>query len=485
MKKDLAEFRRNIVGAETVLALPYGERKLLYADWMASGRLYRPIEEYLSSKLGPYVANPHTETTLTGTLMTHAYHDARKIIKEHVNASENDVLLPVGFGMTSAINKLQRIIGLRIPEKLCRYIRQIEHREKPLVIISHLEHHSNQTTWEECCCDVRILRRGNDGLPDLEHLREILEENRNREMKIGSFSACSNVTGIITPFYRMASLMHRYGGLCFVDFAASAPYVEIDMHPASADEKLDAIFFSPHKFLGGPGAAGILVFDRDLYQLQVPDQPGGGTVLWTNPWGEHKYFDDIELREDGGTPGFLQTVKAALALRLKEEMGLESMLEAEEKLKDRLLDGLAGDERIKILESEQRNRLGIVSFYVPGLHHNLVVRLLNDRFGIQTRGGCSCAGTYGHILLEVNREKSRAIVSRINQGDLSEKPGWVRVSLHPTMNLAEVDQILLAIGEVLDNYRAWSEDYVFDSSSGEFFHKTFTFNRLDLRPDLV
>lgn len=478
--KDFTPYRRHIIGAEQTFHSPYGEKRIVYADWTASGRLYRPIEEYIANELGPFVANTHTETTITGTRMTTAYHQAQKIIKQHVNAGPSDVLMLAGYGMTAVINKLQRILGLRLPESLCNK-RACQGNHRALVIISHMEHHSNHTTWNECCCDVEILRRTPQGLPDLDHLEEILAANKDRLFKIGSFTACSNVTGIFSPYYEMAEIMHRHGGVCFIDFAASAPYVKIDMHPANPMHKLDAVFFSPHKFLGGPGASGVMVLDKSLYHNVVPDQPGGGTVLWTNPWGEQQYFNDIETREDGGTPGFLQAIRAALAIVLKEDMGIPAILEHEEELKNHLLDSLGAVPGVSILEPGQRNRLGIVSFYVMGVHHNLIVKLLNDRFGIQTRGGCSCAGTYGHILLNVDRERSKAITEKINHGDMSEKPGWVRISIHPTMNLQEVDAIVAAVREVVANHQRWSEDYTFDPHSAEFTHKCGSTPMPDLR----
>ncbi|HNX98687.1 MAG TPA: aminotransferase class V-fold PLP-dependent enzyme, partial [Candidatus Aminicenantes bacterium] len=454
----------------------------VFADWTASGRLYGPIERFMADTVGPYVANTHTETTLTGTLMTDLYHQAQHHIKEHVHAGPGDVILFAGFGMTAVVNKLQRLLGLRLPEKYC-HKKQCGEKHPTLVIVTHMEHHSNQTTWLECCCDVEIVRRGDDGLPDLGHLEEILAANRDRELLIGSFSACSNVTGIRTPYHQMAEMMHRHGGYCFVDFAASAPYVDIDMHPANPDQKLDAIFFSPHKFLGGPGASGVLVMDKGLYRNEVPDQPGGGTVLWTNPWGEHHYYENIEVREDGGTPGFLQAIRASLAIRLKEAMDPVAIQEREEHLKDLLIEGLSRHPEIAILEPGQKNRLGIVSFYSLHRHHNLIVRLLNDRFGIQTRGGCSCAGTYGHILLHVDRQRSQAITEKINHGDLSDKPGWVRISLHPILSEAEVEFIVAAVGQVLDHYDEWGQDYQFHPDSAEFVHRSYRTRTIDLDRD--
>ncbi len=470
LEKYFEKFRKNTIGDEFLHPFPGGEMPITYADWAASGRLYRPIEEFISNELGPYVANTHTETTLTGTVMTDAYHQAHHIIKKHVNADENDVLLFAGFGMTTVINKFQRILGLRVPEKFKDCI-PLQGKKRPLVIITHIEHHSNQTTWEECLCDVRIINRKEDGLPDLEHLRQILQENHEREQIIGSFSGCSNVTGIITPYHEMAAIMHEYGGLCFIDFSASAAYLDIDMHPAEKAQRLDAIFFSPHKFLGGPGASGVILFNKELYKNTVPDHPGGGTVLWTNPWGGHRFFEDIELREDGGTPGFLQAIKASLAILLKEEMGSDNIIRRERELKSLLMSTMRKNPFIQILEDQQENRLGYISFYSKNLHYNLFVKLLNDKFGIQTRGGCSCAGTYGHILLDVSLEMSKHITDKIDHGDLTDKPGWIRISLHPTMTDAAILHIIEGINSTLENYNAWQDEYDFDPKTAEFHPK--------------
>ncbi len=477
-----APFRRNIIGIDYLHEFPSGRKPIVYADWAASGRLYRPIEDFIANQLGPYVANTHTETTLTGTVMTDAYHQAHHIIKQHVNAGPDDVLLFVGFGMTAAINKFQRILGLRIPDKLKSRV-SISPAERPLIILTHMEHHSNQTTWEECCCDVALLCKKADGLPNLDHLRDILEMNQKRKIIIGSFTACSNVTGIQTPYHEMAEIMHQYGGLCFVDFSASAPYVPIDMHPSNPAQKLDAIFFSPHKFLGGPGSSGVIVFDKKLYDNTVPDQPGGGTVIWTNPWGEHRFYPDIEVREDGGTPGFLQAIRAALAIQLKEAMGTQQILEQEHYLTSILFDELQQIPEIIILEAQNRHRLGFISFYCPTIHHNLIVRLLNDQFGIQTRGGCLCAGTYGHVLLQINVHKSREITQRLDEGDFSLKPGWVRISIHPTMTASEMYYIANALRAVIANAKQWAKAYRFEPATGDYIPDKADESLFDLRRD--
>ncbi len=472
-------FRQHVVGLQLQHELLGKKRDIIYADWTASGRLYAPIERYISETLGAYVANTHTETTLTGNTMTHAYHQAQAIIKKHVNADEHDVLIAQGSGMTGVVNKLQRILCLRVPERYAEHC-QIPEAQKPLVIITHMEHHSNQTSWEECDVVIEIIRRLDNGLPDLNHLREILQRHQHRALKIGAFSACSNVTGIFTPYYEMAEIMHEFGGYCFVDFAASAPYVTIDMHPPKPQQKLDAVMFSPHKFLGGPGSSGVIVFDSKLYNLKVPDHPGGGTVAWTNPWGGHRFIQDIEAREDGGTPAFLQTIKAALAIKLKEAMGVERIKAREEELKNLFLSELGKDPSIHLLEPQQHDRLCIFSFYSLEKHHNLIVKLLNDRYGVQVRGGCSCAGTYGHILLNVDQETSQKITCEIDSGNLTNKPGWVRVSLHPIMTDAEVKFIADAIKSVLANYHDWKDDYVFDIHTGEYRHRQFKDDYLNL-----
>jgi len=467
LEKYFDRFRCNIVGIDQPYDFPGGRHSILYADWAASGRLYRPIEEYITNVLGPFVANTHTETTLTGAIMTDAYHQAHQIIKRHVNAGPDDVLLFAGFGMTAVINKFQRLLGLRLPDKFKQKV-TIPSQERVLVLLTHMEHHSNQTTWEECCCDTMLVCKRSDGLPNLEHLRNILELNRDRKLIIGSFTACSNVTGLITPIHEMAEIMHEFGGLCFVDYSASAPYVEMNMHPAKREQKLDAIFFSPHKFLGGPGSSGVILFDKKLYDNRVPDHPGGGTVLWTNPWGEHHFYPDIEVREDGGTPGFLQAIRAALAILLKEEMGTQNLQAQEHHLTQILLDELADIPEIIVMEAQNHKRIGFVSFYSRSVHHNLIARLLNDRFGIQTRGGCLCAGTYGHILLNISDQQSQEITKLIDAGDLSNKPGWVRISLHPTMTEAEVRYIAGAVRDIMKNYPEWGRNYHLNPETGDF-----------------
>jgi selenocysteine lyase/cysteine desulfurase len=470
LEKYFERFRHHTIGHDLKYRSPYGEVPMIYADWIASGRLYGPIEDKMRNVIGPWVANTHTEASESGTLMTKAYQYALTRIKKHVNAGPNDVIITAGSGMTTVVNKLQRILGLRTCGKIsgtgC-----LNNAEKPVVFITHMEHHSNHMSWYESNVDVVILEPGEDLMISTENLRKKLEEYSDRSLKIGAFTACSNVTGIETPYHEMAGIMHRHGGICFIDFAASAPYIDIDMHPADPLEKLDGIYFSPHKFLGGPGSSGVLIFDASLYNSETPDNPGGGTVDWTNPWGEYKYIDDIELREDGGTPGFLQAMRTALAVELKEQMGTDRIRAREKEILSEVFPELQKIPDLKILAENATDRLGIISFYIKGIHFNLVVSLLSDRFGIQARGGCACAGTYGHYLLKVSYWDSHRITTLINHGDLSLKPGWIRISLHPTMTAEEITAVVGAIREIRLHHEEWGKDYVYNNRTNEFRHK--------------
>jgi len=473
-------FRENIIGNRQTFNSPFGQKEIIYADWTASGRAYRPIEDRIQKEIMPFVANTHTETTVTGTLMTKAYEEAKCIVKSHVRANSNDVLIFCGSGMTGAVNKLQRILGLRIPERSADYFKkdckalQLDEELKPLVFVTHMEHHSNQTSWLETIADIEIINSDENGNVDLTHLARLLEQYKSRKNKIVAVTACSNVTGIVTPYHEMAKIIHEYEGLCFVDLASSAPYVDINMHPNENGAHLDAIYFSPHKFLGGPGTPGVLIFNKILYKNTVPDQPAGGTIVYSNPWHEHDYVINIEQREDGGTPPFLQGIKTAMCIRLKEAMRVENILKREEEILEVVFDRFSKMKNVGVLQGNVKKRLGVVSFIVHGAHYNLIVKILNDRFGIQMRGGCCCAGTYGHMLLHVDKDWSYEIRNAILSGDMMSKPGWVRLSVHPTMTNAEIDFIMDAIELTASNFEEWAKDYTYDRATNEF-----TFNGFD------
>ena len=418
------EIEANVIGRNASFEGPYGTKNVLYADWVASARMYQPIEDKIRDFVLPFVANTHTESNITGTAMTRAYNESKRIIKNHVNANASDKLIFCGSGMTAAIAKLQRILGLKIPERFHSYLegdsgqkkyRKLEKRKKvlnkkynfkenhkPIIFVTHMEHHSNHTSWLETIADVEIIKHDENGKVCLDHFKNLLETYKERKFKIASVTACSNVTGIEAPYREIAKLIHSYAGVCFADFAASAPYVDIDMHPEEEGAHLDAIFFSPHKFLGGPGTPGVLIFNEALYNNTCPDIPGGGTVSFTSPWYTHDYINDIEVREDGGTPPFIQGIRAAMAIRLKEHITVARMKKRKKQLLKLFFKQFEDVKDIHFLANNNRKRHGIVSFYVRDLHYNLITKVLNDKYGIQVRGGCACAGTYGHILFDLD-----------------------------------------------------------------------------------
>tara|TARA_B100000953_G_scaffold170729_1_gene140613 strand:+ start:429 stop:1922 length:1494 start_codon:yes stop_codon:yes gene_type:complete len=455
-------FRRNTIGVNHQFKSVYGIQNQLYADWIASGRLYQPIEEVICNKIGPLMANTHSFSSETGKASTYAYHESRAIIKQHVNAGTDDVLVTTGTGMTGALARLHRIMGLKAKQHLSGSL------ERPVVFISHMEHHSNQVPWQALDVDVVLIAPDKKLQISLENLETQLKKYADRKVKIGSFTACSNVTGVIAPYYQLAEMMHAYNGLCFVDFAASAPYEVIDMHPENKNQKLDAIFFSPHKFLGGPGTSGVLVYDKKLHQNTHPDTPGGGNVKWTNPWSDYGYHTDLETREDGGTPGILQVIRTALCLKLKELMDPKMMKLREKELLDLFYEGVAEFPEIEVLGNREEDHIGCVSFNVRAMHYNLVVRLLNDRFGIQVRGGWSCASSLAHYLFKIDSEQSEKMIQDIENQNLTDKPGWVRVSLHPIMTNAEVQSIIEALREIIQYGKEWATDYQYNPKTNEF-----------------
>ncbi|MCW3118068.1 MAG: aminotransferase class V-fold PLP-dependent enzyme [Chitinophagaceae bacterium] len=479
-------FRAGIIGDKQIFESPFGKKEIVYADWTASGRAYRPIEECLQKQVLPFLANTHTEATVTGTLMSKAYEKAKVIIKKHVNANRDDSLVFCGSGMTAAVNKLQRILGMRIPERVLDYVKKdgieflrLDDVLKPIVFVTHMEHHSNQVSWLETVADVEIIPCAGNGNVDLEGFRDLLEKFKHKKNKIAAVTACSNVTGIQTPYHEIARLVHQYAGLCFVDFACSAPYIHMDMHPALHGAHLDAIYFSPHKFLGGPGTPGVLIFNKKIYSNKVPDQPGGGTLLYSNPWKGRNYLAAIEHREDGGTPPFLQGIKAAMCIRLKEEMGVENILNREKEILQIIFTRFSTIKNVEVLEGHIKKRLGVISFIVKEVHYNLIVRILNDRFGIQARGGCSCAGTYGHMLLHVDKARSYKILASLRAGYLLSKPGWIRLSIHPTMTNAEIEFIMDAIELTASRIQDWMKDYRYDPATNEYSFKDSKTNEHD------
>lgn len=431
---------------DQTIQLPDGR---LYADWTASGRLFRPIEERLLEVAGPWMANTHSEASLSGRTMTAALEQAREQVRRGVGANADDVVLFCGDGMTGAAAKLCRLLGLWAHERH-RPVLRLPVEQRPLIYVTHMEHHSNQTLWLESLAEVRVIPPNDDGDVSLDWLQQDLAALPASRPRYASVTAASNVTGIASPYRQIARLMHQAGGFCWVDFACAAPYVDIDMHPVD-DEPLDAVFFSPHKFLGGPGASGVLVFNRRLYDNRVPDIVGGGTVVWTNPWGEHRFIEQIERRESGGTPGILQGLKTGMAMQLKDDTGVAAMAQREAELNAYFIAGLDRISGVRLLADQQRQRLSVFSLVIEGVHYSQAVRRLSHDYGIEARGGCSCAGTYGHYLLGIDREASCRFSQRLEKGDMDARPGWVRISFHPMNDFADLDRVLQALASIAAN----------------------------------
>jgi selenocysteine lyase/cysteine desulfurase len=476
----VARIRESIIGDDQVMPGPYGPRRVTYADYTASGRSLRFIEEFIADEILPRYANTHTESSGTGLQTTRLREDSRRLIRDAVGGTADDVVLFCGSGSTAAIDKLIGVLGIRIPAELdARYglSQHIPADDRPVVFIGPFEHHSNELPWRESIADVVRIPADQDGHIDVAVLAERLDEYADRPLKIGSFSAASNVTGIVTDTCAVSDLLHAHGALSFWDFAAAGPYVDIDMHPSCAAHPLagkDAIFLSPHKFVGGPGTPGVLVAARRLFTNAVPVVPGGGTVTYVNA-EEHRYLAEPEHREEGGTPAIIESIRAGLVFGLKQAVGAEVIRANEERLLRRAVAAWSEIPEIEILGNLDAERLSIVSFVVrrPGgkyLHHNFVVALLNDLFGIQSRGGCSCAGPYGHALLGIDLTESHRYEREVAGGCEGIKPGWVRVNFNYFVSDAVVDYIIEAVTIIARDGWKLLPDYRFNPLTGLWKH---------------
>lgn len=468
----ISKIRESVIGERQLIPTSFGMKPLIYADYTASGRSLAFIEDFISTQVLPFYANTHTETSFSGAQTTAYREKARNTIRRAVNGNDDDQVIFCGAGATAAINKLIDILNLRLPAELSeqyQLLDQLPADSRPVVFIGPYEHHSNEIPWRESIADVVVIPLTESGKLDDAKLEEALIKYNQRPLKIGSFSAASNVTGIKTEVDKVASLLHSYGAVSFWDYAAAAPYVGINMNPANTNSIKDAVFLSPHKFVGGPGTPGVLIVKKHLLNNKVPAMPGGGTVLYVTP-EDHQFIDDHERREEGGTPAIVESIRAGLVFQLQQEVGTDNIEALEHSFKERALARWQQHSNIEILGNTDEESLSIFSLRLKhgdrDLHYGYVVALLNDLFGIQARGGCSCAGPYGHDLLGMDMEYSRALEAQLSEGYMVLRPGWVRLNFNYFIDERTFEYLVSAV-ELIANY-GWRllPYYQFDSESG-------------------
>ncbi len=444
---------------------PFGAKPLIYADYVASGRALRQVEDFILTEVLPYYANSHTEASWCGSHMTRLRAAARSKIAQLCGAQEGFATIFAGSGATAGLNRLVHLLG--VSEAVS------EEGLKPLVLIGPYEHHSNILPWRESGADVIEIGEAAQGGPDLEHLESVLREQAAGRLTIGSFSLMSNVTGIVTDADQVTRILKRHGALAVWDCAGSGPYLPIDMK-AGTDAQKDAIVVSPHKFIGGPGASGVLIVREGAVRRHFPVQPGGGTVRFVSPWG-HDYSDSLAAREEAGTPNVVGDIRAALCFLVKDALGQTFLDQRHDELRQAAISLWRANENIEILGNpEATYKVPMFSFRVRDwqkggyLHQQLVTRMLSDLYGIQARGGCACAGPYAHRLLSYDRDTSSALRDSILAGEELEKPGWIRLNFSALMSAEKVETVLQAVDDLARNPYPMCEAYHCDETTARF-----------------
>ncbi|WP_146344248.1 aminotransferase class V-fold PLP-dependent enzyme [Phaeobacter marinintestinus] len=446
-----------VIGEGMMIPGLYGDVPLTYADYVASGRAMRQVEEFVMTEVLPFYANSHTESSFCGAHVTGLRRAARAEIARLVGAGHGDAVIFTGSGATAGLNRLVTLLG-------------IPRADQAVVFVGPYEHHSNLLPWRESGAQVVEITEGPQGGPDLDALKAALIKHASSDLLIGSFSAASNVTGIITDPDPVSRLLKAHGALSVWDYAGGGPYLPMDM-ARGTDAQKDAIVVSPHKFPGGPGASGVLIVNRDAATAQTPSWPGGGTVSFVSPWG-HEYSDSLEAREEAGTPNVIGDIRAALAFIVKDVVGQGTITSREATYNDIALEGWADNPHLTLLGVDDApHRLPIFSFVVRDaagqpVNPLLVTRMLSDIYGIQARGGCSCAGPYGHKLLGIDRETSDRLRDSILSGQTTEKPGWVRLNFSYMMDETTVRRIVDAVNQLSHTVRDHARHYQIDPSTG-------------------
>ncbi|OFE13884.1 aminotransferase [Pseudohongiella acticola] len=482
MSELIQKIRDNVIGQRHCIRTAFGDRPLVYADYTASGRSLGFIEDYIREQVLPFYANTHTETTYTGARTSALRESSRQMIRRAVNGSADDKVIFCGSGATAAINKLIDVLNLRLPADLdqrCQLSAKLPEDERPVVFIGPYEHHSNELPWRESIARLELIPLNSAGSIDLNALETALIRHQQRNLLIGSFSAASNVTGIKTDVAAITALLKRFGALACWDYAAAGPYVRIDMN---ADDALDAVFLSPHKFVGGPGTPGILVAKQGLFRNRVPAMVGGGTVSYVTP-DDHVYVTDIERREEGGTPAIVESIRAGLVFSLQQQVGIDVIQAKEQAMAETVMARLQACDNIEVLGNADGHRLPIFSLrFWHGkreLHYGFVVSLLNDLFGIQARGGCSCAGPYAHSLLGMDMAYSKRVQAAVTSGAGLMRPGWVRLNFNYFIDAEELEYLLRALELVARHGWRLLRCYRYEASHGVWRYQHAVSERQD------